>query len=265
MRSLFVVGLILFAFPALAGEQADAGQKLDDKLMALDAQIQMLEGNVSELDARVQALEAGEPPLPPDPEGPVEGVEPGQEPFAQHKLPIRIQAEAYDTGGEGVAYHDTAVGNNGGKYRTDDVDVKDSADNGAGYQVGWIKPGEWLEYTIGGKAFNYDILLRVSSGHATPGIITVTVDGSEVGVVNVPNTGGYDSGYVTRKILNVPVRDGDQILRLDFSGNNLDLNWIEFIPSGSTLNHPPCDIIFGVPEGFVVDQTNCDEPLQPAG
>ncbi len=33
-------------------------------------------------------------------------------------IPGRIQAEDYNTGGEGVAYHDTTAGNSGGAYRT---------------------------------------------------------------------------------------------------------------------------------------------------
>ena len=37
----------------------------------------------------------------------------------------RIQAENFDTGGEGVAYHDTDTANSGGQYRTSEgVDVR---------------------------------------------------------------------------------------------------------------------------------------------
>src|SRR5437016_223918 len=59
-----------------------------------------------------------------------------------------IQAENYDVGGEGVAYHDTTTGNTGGQFRSDDVDIETSGDAGGGYNVGWIVDGEWLEYTV---------------------------------------------------------------------------------------------------------------------
>ena len=41
----------------------------------------------------------------------------GTEPVVTHTVPGRIEAEDYDNGGEGVAYHDTTPGNTGGAYR----------------------------------------------------------------------------------------------------------------------------------------------------
>ncbi|MEB3339438.1 carbohydrate-binding protein, partial [Okeania sp.] len=61
---------------------------------------------------------------------------------------IRIEAENYKPGGEGVAYHDTTSGNSGNKYRSEDVDIQTTSDVGGGYNVGWINPGEWLTYDV---------------------------------------------------------------------------------------------------------------------
>ena len=49
----------------------------------------------------------------------------GQQSFggAPWMVPGRIEAEDYDTGGQGIAYNDTTAGNSGGQYRTDDVDI----------------------------------------------------------------------------------------------------------------------------------------------
>ncbi len=59
-----------------------------------------------------------------------------------HGIPGTIEAEDFDPGG----YSDATTGNEGGVYRTDvDVDIKQS---GAGYAVGWMTAGEWLEYTV---------------------------------------------------------------------------------------------------------------------
>ncbi|WP_440949930.1 hypothetical protein [Methanosphaerula subterraneus] len=41
-----------------------------------------------------------------------------------HTLTGTLQAEDYDLGGEGVAYHDTTRGNEGGICRQDDVDIE---------------------------------------------------------------------------------------------------------------------------------------------
>src|SRR5438094_656065 len=51
-------------------------------------------------------------------------------------IPGTVQAEDFDNGGEGVAYHDTTYGNNGGQYRGGDVDIE--AASGGGFDVGWI-------------------------------------------------------------------------------------------------------------------------------
>jgi hypothetical protein len=63
-------------------------------------------------------------------------------------LPGTIQAEDFDTGGEGVTYHDTTAGNRGGVYRQTSVDLEATVDTSFGYNVGWIAPGEWLAYSV---------------------------------------------------------------------------------------------------------------------
>src|SRR5437660_8098579 len=51
-------------------------------------------------------------------------------------IPGTIQAEDFDNGGEGVAYHDEDAVNSGGLYRTTGVDIERSSEGG--YDVGWI-------------------------------------------------------------------------------------------------------------------------------
>jgi len=70
-----------------------------------------------------------------------------QAPYTTHDL-SRIQAEDFDTGGEGVAYHDTTSGNSGGAYRDTDVDIEGTSDDGGGHNIGWIEKGKWWEYTV---------------------------------------------------------------------------------------------------------------------
>src|SRR5258708_1004867 len=53
-------------------------------------------------------------------------------------VPGTIEAEQFDNGGEGVAYHDLMAGNSGGQYRAADVDIESTTDVNGGYNVGWI-------------------------------------------------------------------------------------------------------------------------------
>src|SRR5206468_11123191 len=77
-------------------------------------------------------------------------------------IPGVIAAPNFDNGGEGVAYHDTSAGNNGGAYRSTDVDLEPSADGG--YDIGWIAADEWVNYTVNvASAGNYTAQLRVAS------------------------------------------------------------------------------------------------------
>jgi hypothetical protein len=114
-------------------------------------------------------------------------------------LPGRFEAEHFDIGGEGVAYHDDSAGNSGGSYRPgEDVDIIASADRlGGNYVVDGFEAGEWLAYTVNvGLTGRYDIALRVASGlddYGFPvedGAFRVEIDGVNVtGTVAVPGTG----------------------------------------------------------------------------
>lgn len=65
-------------------------------------------------------------------------------------IPGIVEAEKYDWGGEGVAYHDTTAGNicYYDAFRYEDVDVENSPVSGSIINVGWIDEGEWLEFII---------------------------------------------------------------------------------------------------------------------
>jgi hypothetical protein len=146
-----------------------------------------------------------------------------------HEIPGRTEAEDYDSGGEGVAYHDSDAVNSLGQYRQDGVDVKTTGDTqGGGFDVGRTSDGEWLEYTIDSvKAGDYDILLRCGSAIAGAQV-RVKLDGATLGTVTVPNLGNwYDKQTVT--IAGVTLTAGTKkVLRLEIVGGGADINWIEF-------------------------------------
>ena len=85
-------------------------------------------------------LAVAAPPPPPPPRTPFGG--------SARAIPGTIQAEDFDEGGEGIAYHDLDPTNNGGGYRAGGVDIRGCVDAGGGWQVGWMGAGEWLEYSV---------------------------------------------------------------------------------------------------------------------
>jgi hypothetical protein len=155
---------------------------------------------------------AGGPPPPPP-----SGATPyGGSPRA---VPGTIQAEEFDEGGEGIAYHDSTTGNKGGVFRSTDVDIEGTSDAGGGYDIGWTRPGEWLQYTTNVAANGqYDVSFRLASS-GSGGLLHLEVDGTNVsGAVQVPNTGGWQS-WQSVSVPQVPLTVGTHRLRLVFDAN----------------------------------------------
>lgn len=137
-------------------------------------------------------------------------------------LPGTIQAEDFDSGPSGSAYRDTTAGNSGGRYRTTDVDIEDSTEGG--YNIAWVYPGEWLNYTVNiGTAGTYTLDLRVATASAAG--LHVEFNGANVtGAVSVPATGGWQTWTTVRKT--VTLAAGTQVMRVGFDSGNVNLNSI---------------------------------------
>jgi hypothetical protein len=147
---------------------------------------------------------------------------PSQDPYGgSHTVPCAIECEDYDTGGDVIAYSDTTSGNEGGVYRTDDVDIAlvgSAASNG--HVVGWTKAGEWLEYTINvGVSGQYRIEVTVACNLAG-GTFHFEVDNSPVGSTQtMPNTGSWGT-YQAVAISGISMTAGTRVLKLYMDGAN---------------------------------------------
>jgi hypothetical protein len=109
-------------------------------------------------------------------------------------IPGIVQAEDFDNGGEGVAYHDTTAGNSGGRYRTTDVDIQPTTDSGGGYNVGWMAPGEWLAYSVNvAAAATYRLDLRIAASGEGGRVHVEFNRVDKTGPITIPNTNGWQS------------------------------------------------------------------------
>ena len=163
------------------------------------------------------------------------GTTSGSTPFngVPINLPGLIEAENYDRGGEGVGYHDVDGGNLGGGYRSDGVDIGGSSDVGGGYSVGWIKAGEWLQYTVNlASAATYTFDARVAALGAG-GTFRVEIDGVDrTSPISIPNTGGWQI-WRTISTAGISLSAGEHKVRLVMLGNGSsgyvgNFNWIRF-------------------------------------
>lgn len=143
-------------------------------------------------------------------------------PFKNHSIPGQVVAVDYDLGGNNRAYKDAnyentggsggAAHNNGWQYRNDGVDIEKCSDpQNARYNIGWIEDGEWQRYSLTAeKSGLYDIEVRVAATGAS-GQLVLQLDGRTLGVLTVPNTGGWQS-WRTLTLKEIPIERGAHLL-----------------------------------------------------
>jgi endonuclease/exonuclease/phosphatase family metal-dependent hydrolase len=151
-------------------------------------------------------------------------------------VPGTIQAENFDNGGEGVAYHDTTPGNSGGAYRSTGVDLQASSEGG--YNIGWTAAGEWLNYTVKvASAGNYTVGLRVASTSGGTLHVGFNTASNVWKTVSIPNTGAWQK-WTT---VNVPVTlgAGVQQMTLLFDTGGVNLNYVTVTAGSATTTTPP--------------------------
>ncbi len=167
----------------------------------------------------------GEYTVPYYPKGAYEGT-----PFV---LPGNLEAERFDLGGEGSAYHDTTAGNSGGVFRTsEDVDIYSVS---PGYAVE-AADGEWLNFTVNSTAGETELWARVASA-LSGGQIKVWLDDALLATVDVPQTGSLTTWQlVTVSGVNLPNLMNAK-LKLEFVGA-FRLDWIQFTRQVPYLGGP---------------------------
>lgn len=140
-------------------------------------------------------------------------------------IPGMVETSDYDLGGEGLAYHDQDAANIPGGYRpAEGVDLEPNGSGG--FHIGYINPGEWVEYTVDvTEAGTYSVTGEIAS-EVSGGAFDVSFpDGATIALGNIPATGGWTTHQEMALSGNIDLEAGTQIMRINFTGNqpfNLD-------------------------------------------
>ena len=148
-------------------------------------------------------------------------------------MPGTVQAENYDTGGQGVAYNVTAVNGSANSYRSDGVDLEATTDSGGGYDVGWTATGQWFKYTVNvATAGTYALSLRLAAPTAVTNALQINnAAGTDLsGVITAPATGGWQTW--TTVTANITLPAGVQTLTVDQDSPGWNINYLTFATSG---------------------------------
>jgi hypothetical protein len=152
-------------------------------------------------------------------------------------VPGTVQAENYDTGGEGVGYHVNSVNGTGNSYRSDGVDLETTTDTGGGDDLGWTSGGQWFRYTVAvATAGSYTVSLRVAAPSAVTGALHLSNStGTNLsGAVNIPQTGGWQNWTTVTATVNLPA--GQQVLTVNQDTGGWNVNYLTFAAGAGNPN-----------------------------
>lgn len=153
---------------------------------------------------------------------------------APAEIPGVIQAEAYDWGGEGVAFHEETTdpkGKKGSKKCSRNDNVYSTFRKIKGFKgcvVGWTFAGEWLEYTVDVKeTATYDMTFSFVHGFESSNrgkfkLQVEQADGSFKDVtseISVPFTDFVFADWHSLTVADIQLEAGVQVMRVAFTDN----------------------------------------------
>ncbi len=156
---------------------------------------------------------------------------------AVHTIPGRIEAENY-LPGRGTGFSDTTAGNEGAIYRFDDVDIEYTAAI-AGYDIGYIRLGEWLAYNLDAASGGpYAAAFRLACPYDGRSF-QVEVDGIAVGRITVPKTAGFEAYSTAELPFDLAPGRHRLVVRFDQTQNaNLDRVDVRLLAAGTITATP---------------------------
>lgn len=138
-----------------------------------------------------------------------------------HVIPGTIQSVYFDFGGEGIAYHDADIVNQGTGIRQDEgVDTEANDD---GENVGWIETGEWLEYTIAVQSTKlYDAEIRIASPSSTGKFKLLFNNEERTEVISVPSTTAWNK-FSSIYVNDIEIKESDTLMRISIVNGGFNL------------------------------------------
>jgi len=186
-----------------------------------------------------------------------------QAPYIEQSIPGTIQAEDFDYGGEGIAYHNNTP-NDGQKAARpgEGVGTEPTGDEGGGYDLGWTNAGEWLEYSLSSvKDGLYNVLVRAAAPSSGASVTIKQIKGTStgdtviIGIFSIKATGDWQV-YATNKAIGgnaVNITSGNKIniIRLEFNTGGLNVNWLGFEDAAtSVLNDNSLPLKFNLSQNY---------------
>jgi hypothetical protein len=160
-----------------------------------------------------------------------------------HVLPATIEAEHFDAGGEGVAYHDFEPANLGTNRALRPGEGVDIETEGGVTDVCFVRPGEFLNYSVDATAAdNVTLSLRAANPEAATKAVRVYLDGVPAGQVPIAPTGGWTAyrEFSASTLLTVP--EGRHVVTLAFEGvERLNVDWLSlatYVPTATPTPTP---------------------------
>lgn len=169
---------------------------------------------------------------------------PARSPYnGEKEVPGIIEAEDFDSGAEGMSFHDSDNVNEGDikDYRSDAGGV-DFVKGNNGCVIGYTATGEWLEYTIDVKqsgTYSYEATISCGSPDGSAFTVGVVKDGKyvELSKVTVPQTDNnmWSNYKVLSGEFSAPLEAGKQILRITIDKPYVNLDKIELKLAGTGI------------------------------
>jgi len=130
-----------------------------------------------------------------------------------HSIPGKIEAESYNN--------------------MSSILTQPTSDAGGGMNVGWIDPGDWMDYTVNvATAGTYTASFRVATPYSGASFQLRSSSGAVLATVSPASTGGWQTWQTVNATMTLPA--GSQTLRIyAASGPEWNFNWMQFA-SGSS-------------------------------
>ncbi len=143
--------------------------------------------------------------------------------YKNMNVPGIIEAEDYDTDGQGISFGDSDEENNGGAYRKDAVDIY-SIKTGGNYVL--MTQNEWMKYTFYvDRAGSYEVLLNAIVPNLT---VKANIYIDDIKVASAQKNASSKNKFVETSVGYLYLKEGTHTLTVENTGNDIQLDYIRF-------------------------------------